>query len=111
MGILELKRKAFCLIRVALRLPVCCVEWPPGSRCGSGSGNFEHFWEEAMKLHKTVLAASLAAGVWGAGFPAHAGGDKIAFPTGFEKGTLYSVLDRHDNKQYRELYASPGVVD
>lgn len=64
-----------------------------------------------MKLHKTVLAATLACGVWGAGLPAQAGGDKVAFPTGFENGTLYSVLDRHDNKQFRELYASPGVVD
>ena len=65
-----------------------------------------------MKLNKAVLTATLAAacGVSGA-LPAHAGGDKVGFPTGFEKGTLYSVLDRHDNKQYRELFASPGVVD
>ena len=38
-------------------------------------------------------------------------GEKIAFPEGFEKGTLYSVLDRHDIKQYRELYSSKESVD
>jgi plastocyanin len=61
-----------------------------------------------MKLRRTLLAASLAAATI---LPVQAGGDKVAFPTGFEKGTLYAVVDRHDNKQYRELYASPGVVD
>ena len=40
-----------------------------------------------------------------------AGGDKVAFPEGFEKGTLYAVVDRHDIKQYRELYASKEAVD
>lgn len=40
-----------------------------------------------------------------------AGGDKIAFPENWAKGTMYSQVDRHDIKQYRELWASPGVVE
>lgn len=39
-----------------------------------------------------------------------AGPDKIAFPEGFEKGVLYAVVDRHDTKQYRELYSTPEAV-
>jgi hypothetical protein len=29
----------------------------------------------------------------------------------FDKGTLYATVDRYDNKQYRELYATPAAVD
>src|SRR5262245_5513708 len=39
-----------------------------------------------------------------------AGPEKISFPEGFEKGVLYAVVDRHDIKQYRELYATPEAV-
>ena len=39
-----------------------------------------------------------------------AGPDKISFPEGFEKGVLYAVVDRHDTKQYRELYSTPEAV-
>lgn len=46
-----------------------------------------------------------------AGFSAFAGGDKIVFPEDYAKGTLYSTLDRHDNKQYRELWATPAAVE
>ena len=42
---------------------------------------------------------------------ARAAGDKVVFPDGFDKGTLYAVVDRHDIKQYRELYASREAVD
>jgi hypothetical protein len=35
-----------------------------------------------------------------------AGPEKIAFPAGWQKFVLYNVVDRYDNKQYRELYAS-----
>lgn len=65
-----------------------------------------------MNTRKSVLAATLAACfAFGPPATALAGGDKVAFPTGYEKHTLYSVQDRHDVKQYRELYASPGVVE
>ena len=42
---------------------------------------------------------------------AFAGPEKIKFPSGYLKGDLYQTLDRPDTKQYRELYASPGVVE
>jgi cytochrome P460 len=38
--------------------------------------------------------------------PGVAGPDKIKFPTSWKDHVLYSVVDRHDTKQYRELYAS-----
>ena len=65
-----------------------------------------------MKLRKTALVLSISAACGLLGIAQTlAGGEKVAFPTGFEKGTLYAVVDRHDNKQYRDLYASPGVVE
>lgn len=60
-----------------------------------------------VNLRRSVVLAGAVA----LSMQASAGGDKVAFPTGFEKGTLYAVVDRPDSKQYRELYASPGVVD
>jgi plastocyanin len=41
---------------------------------------------------------------------ANAGPEKIKFPEGFEKGVRYAIVDRHDNKQYRELYANEAAV-
>ena len=40
-----------------------------------------------------------------------AGGDKVVFPEGFDKGVLYTTVDRADIKQFRELYTSPAAVD
>ena len=40
-----------------------------------------------------------------------AGGDKVAFPEGFDKGVLYTTVDRADNKQYREIFTSQAAVD
>jgi len=39
-----------------------------------------------------------------------AGPEKISFPTGWEKWERYAVVDRHDTKQYRELFAKQEVV-
>jgi len=39
-----------------------------------------------------------------------AGGEKVVFPEGFDKGVLYTTVDRADNKQYRELYAPAAAV-
>jgi plastocyanin len=39
-----------------------------------------------------------------------AGPDKIAFPDKYTAGVLYATVDRPDNKQYRELYATPEAV-
>jgi plastocyanin len=58
-----------------------------------------------MKRNLLVLAiAAVSTGVL-------AGPEKIKFPADYLKGDLYQTLDRYDTKQYRELYASPGVVD
>jgi plastocyanin len=42
---------------------------------------------------------------------ARAGGDKVVFPEGFEKGTRYATVDRYDVKQYRELWSTPAAVE
>ena len=46
-----------------------------------------------------VLAGSVAAGP-----------ENIKFPDGYDKGVLYAIVDRHDIKQYRELYSTPEAV-
>lgn len=38
------------------------------------------------------------------------GPNQVAFPDGWEKGTLYGTVDRPDTKQYREFYAAAEVV-
>ena len=60
-----------------------------------------------------LLAAVALGSASGAliGYSALAGGDKVAFPENFDKGTLYATVDRYDNKQYRELYATTPAVD
>jgi hypothetical protein len=57
-------------------------------------------------------AASAAIGLvpWLLSAPAQAGGDLVKFPDGYEKGVLYTTVDRADNKQHRELYATPDAI-
>jgi plastocyanin len=38
--------------------------------------------------------------------PSSAGPDKIRYPANWKDHVLYTTVDRYDNKQYRELYAS-----
>ncbi len=57
-------------------------------------------------MKKTVLCLSLM--VSGAAF---AGPDNVRFPSDYLKGDLYATIDRADTKQYRELWASPGVLE
>ena len=57
-----------------------------------------------------MKAISVALGVIACGV-ASAGPEKIKYPSDYLKGTLYGTVDRPDIKQYRELYASPGVVE
>jgi plastocyanin len=40
-----------------------------------------------------------------------AGPEKIKYPSDYLKGVLYQTLDRHDVKQYRELYTQPEVIE
>ena len=60
---------------------------------------------------KAIAAAVgvIAAGT--AGFTTAQAPEKIKYPADYLKGTLYATVDRPDTKQYRELYASPGVVE
>jgi plastocyanin len=58
-----------------------------------------------MTLVLAFTAATLTAGLLGP-LPSSAGPDKISFPANWETFVLYTTVDRPDNKQYRELYAS-----
>ena len=55
---------------------------------------------------KTLVLAMLCAST-----PALAGPEKIKYPSDYLKGVLYQTLDRPDNKQYRELYATPAAIE
>ena len=57
-----------------------------------------------MKNVRLVAAIALgsASGAF-IGYSAFAGGDQVTFPENLDKGMLYATVDRHDNKQYREL--------
>ena len=60
-----------------------------------------------MKAPLAALAACLA-------MPALAqnpGPNKIAFPEQWDKGVLYGTVDRHDIKQYRELWSTRAAVE
>lgn len=56
-----------------------------------------------------VLGVSFASTV-SASVPAAAGPEQIAFPQGYETWQRYGTVDRHDTKQFRQLYAKPEVV-
>jgi plastocyanin len=57
----------------------------------------------------TLSAAAVGALVLGAP-RSDAGADKVSFPAGYKDGVLYTIADRYDVKQYRELYASPPAA-
>ena len=64
-----------------------------------------------MTSRKPVtIAAALAVSVSVAALEVRAGGDKIMFPDDYAKHTLYTTVDRADNKQYRELFVSPPAA-
>jgi len=58
-----------------------------------------------------VLTALVGAGVIALASQVRAGGDKVVFPEGFDKGVLFTTVDRPDNKQFREFYASQAALD
>lgn len=63
-------------------------------------------------MKKTAMAAGVGIIAAGAvGIASAQAPEKIKYPADYLKGTLYGTVDRPDNKQYRELYASPGVVE
>jgi hypothetical protein len=55
----------------------------------------------------TAIACACAAFAVGG---ARAGADLVLFPDNYASGVLYTTVDRADNKQYRELYASPSAA-
>ena len=61
-----------------------------------------------MTHRRSIAVALLVTGIVTTVFAARgtAGPDKIDFPAGWKDHVLYTTVDRYDNKQYRELYAS-----
>jgi hypothetical protein len=60
-----------------------------------------------MTSRKPVaVATALAVCISVAALEVRAGGEKVMYPD-YAKHTLYTTVDRADNKQYRELYVSP----
>ena len=64
---------------------------------------------------KSFSFAPVATALVGLGvvvFASHvrAGGDKVVFPEGYDKGVLYTTVDRADNKQFREFYTSQAAI-
>ena len=66
-----------------------------------------------MNQRKSLVVVSLAAVCSALAMTSQvlAGGEKVAFPEGFDKGALYGTVDRYDIKQYRELYTSKESLD
>ena len=58
-----------------------------------------------------ILTALVGAGAVIYASHVKAGGDKVVFPEGFEKGVLFTTVDRADNKQYREVFTSQAALD
>jgi plastocyanin len=66
-----------------------------------------------MRSPKFIAIVAALGGVGGLALliPAHAGGDKVAFPENYAAGILYGIVDRYDVKQYREQYAPPAAIE
>jgi plastocyanin len=63
-----------------------------------------------MKMHLAVAAALAAA----ASLPLAAqnpGPNRISYPDNWNQGVMYATVDRHDIKQYRELWTTKPAVD
>ena len=57
-----------------------------------------------------LTAAAAAAAVVAQQATVPSGPNKLAYPEGWEKWTMYATVDRHDTKQYREFYTSAEAV-
>ena len=58
-----------------------------------------------------VATALVGVGVFALATQVRAGGDLVKFPEAYDKGVLFTTVDRADNKQYREVYTSPAAID
>jgi len=57
------------------------------------------------------LAAAVAACLAAPAFAQNPGPNKVAFPDNWDKGVMYSTVDRYDIKQHRELWSTKAAVD
>jgi plastocyanin len=64
----------------------------------------------SRRVSRAVGSSVLAAAVALLAASGSAGPEKIVFPSNFKAGVLYTIADRYDVKQYRELYASPEAI-
>jgi hypothetical protein len=58
-----------------------------------------------------VATALVGVGVFALATQVRAGGDKVVFPATYDKGVLFTTVDRSDNKQFREFYTSQAAID
>src|ERR1044072_7233503 len=58
-----------------------------------------------------IVTALVDAGVVALSTQVRAGGDLVKFPEGFDKGVMFTTVDRPDNKQFREVYTSQAALD
>lgn len=58
-----------------------------------------------------VATALVGVGVFALATQVRAGGDLVKFPEGFDKGVMFTTVDRADNKQYREVFTSQAAID
>ena len=63
-----------------------------------------------LRTHAAIASLAVIAGT-AVVVPVLAGGDKVAFPADYDKGVLFTTVDRADNKQYRELYTSAAALE
>ena len=66
-----------------------------------------------MQIKTAIVLACGIVGLAALGMAvqARAGGDKVAFPENYDKGVMYTTVDRADNKQYRELFTTPEAIE
>jgi len=65
----------------------------------------------ATKVKFAIAIAVTASAAIGLTISARAGGDLVKFPENYDKGVLYAIVDRADNKQYRELYGPAAAIE
>src|SRR5258705_8870301 len=63
-----------------------------------------------MRHRASIITALITLLVAPAVVPSTAGPEKITFPANYKDHVLYAIVDRYDNKQYRELYGTPEAV-
>jgi hypothetical protein len=63
-----------------------------------------------LRTYAVIVSLAVIAGT-AVVVPVLAGGDKVAFPADYDKGVLFTTVDRPDNKQYRELFTSAAAIE